>query len=234
MLARFGWVLLGMLWVVSSGVPVWAADPPLLPRLRDEAHLQADLERLKANPKDADLLREAGTSLNILGAPENWERIALARQYLEQANTLRPNDPFTLIFLGSTLGLQARNPAVGTMEKLSLGNRCFELMDKAVAMRPNEVRFRLVRGTSGLGAPALAGRGAFLDEDVAFLRQLMEPSPPKELPAHMKAAAYLLLGTYAEKKGDIKVAKPYWSKAIVQGKGTRYEDQARAKLAAHP
>lgn len=213
--------------ILLGGEPVLRNTP------RDAAWLQEDLNRLAKDPHNPDLLREVGISYNIVGAPDKWDYFKKAQAALEEANRLRPNDAFTLMFLGSSLALQARNPSVSVLEKGSLVSDGLALMDKAVKLEPTSYRLRLMRATSSIAVPSFFGRSAILEEDVNFVRKTLEPTPPADLPGHQKAAGYLLMGVYHEKKSDLPLARRYWSKAAQIGKGTRYETQAREKLQAN-
>lgn len=223
---RRGLLALLMLLLCLPGVGS-AAEPEVRAYPRNEAWLQEDLAKLAKDPKNPDLLRDVGIGYNVLGAPNNWDYILKARKMLEEANKLRPNDPHTLIFLGSTLALQARHSNTSWLDKKGLADQGLAYIDKSVALAPNDYRIRLLRATSGFGAPSFLGRDALLEEDIALLRKMLEPTPPAHLQGHQKAAGYLLLGRYSESKGDLPKARGYWSKAIQHGKGTRYETQAR-------
>lgn len=205
-------------------------EPELRAMPRDEAWLKEDLARLAQNPKDPKLMREAAISLNIVGAPDNWDYLKRSRSLLEECNKLEPNNPHTLMFLGSTIAMLARKDDVGLFDKKSMVSTAFEYMDRSVSLAPESYRLRLMRATANIGAPSFFGRGAELEADVALIRKTLEPTPPAEYPGHLKAAGYLLLGTYHEKKSDLPKAKAYWSKALQHGKGTRYETQARKRL----
>lgn len=215
---------------LSSQAQARIPDPVLKGTPRDEAWLKEDLARLAQNPKDPFLMREAAISLNVVGAPDNWPYLQKSRALLEEANKLEPNNPHILMFLGSTIAMLARHPDVGIFDKKSMVSSAFEYMDKAIALEPDSYRLRLMRGTANLGAPSFFGRSKELEADVALIRKTLEPAPPSEYPGHMKAAGYLLLGSYHEKKGELNRAQAYWSKAIQHGKGTRYEAQARKRL----
>jgi len=205
-------------------------EPTLRSTPRDEAWLKEDLARLAQNPKDPFLMREAAISLNVVGAPDNWPYLQKSRALLEEANKLEPNNPHILMFLGSTIAMLARHPDVGLFDKKSMVTSAFEYMDKAIELEPDSYRLRLMRGTANLGAPSFFGRSKELEADVALIRKTLELAPPADYPGHMKAAGYLLLGSYHEKKGELNRAQAYWSKAIQHGKGTRYETQARKRL----
>ncbi|MFM7205021.1 MAG: hypothetical protein ACKO6N_29965 [Myxococcota bacterium] len=225
-------LFLSVLLLSSASLPssASAAEPEVRAYPRNEAWLKEDLARLAKDPQNADILRDVGIGYNVLGAPDNWEYILKAREHLEKAQKLRPNDPHTLIFLGSTLALQARHKETSLLEKKRLADQGLAFMDKAVALAPQDYRIRLLRATAGFGAPSFLGRSGLVEEDVAVVRKVLEPTPPANLQGHQKAAGYLLLGRYAESKGELPKARTYWSKAIQNGKGTRYETQAREML----
>jgi hypothetical protein len=228
---RSALITLVTLITLAAGSPAHAVEPPYNPVPRDEKYLQEDLARLAKDPHNPVLMREAAMSYNILGSPENYAYLNKAKTLLEESNKLRPNDAYTLMFLGSTIGLLARDPDVGILSKTSMVNEALELMDRAVKLEPASLRLRLMRATSSIAVPSVFGRGKVLEEDVAFVRRTLEPQPPKEVPKHTVAAGYLLLGAYHEKVGELPRARVYWQQAIVTGKGTRFEEQAKKKLA---
>lgn len=210
---------------------LFAGDALASPRPRDDKYLQEDLARLAKEPKNPVYMREAGISYNVLGAPDNVAYLKKAKNLLEEANKIKPQDPSTLLFLGSTYGLLAKSSETGMFEKKDLLTKSFDLMDKAIALEPNNFRNRLIRATSGLAAPSLFGRDSMLDQDIEYIKNNLEKNRDSS-PKQMIAGAYLLLGSYSsQKKSDYVKAKDYLTKSLELGKGTRYEEQAKKALA---
>ena len=205
-----------------------AAEPPYNPLPRDDEYLRRDRARLAEDPEDPVLLREAGISLLLVGAPDNRENAKKAKELLEKAYRLDPDDAYTTMFLGCALGRGAGEASLFSRKKLA--DRAFELMDKAVEMEPGSYRLRLMRATADMQAPSWCGRDRTREEDIKFLRSFLEPTIPDELPSHLAAAGFLLLGNYHESRGEIDSARRYWDLALSFGTGSRYQALAREKL----
>lgn len=120
-----------------------------------------DVEQYLKKQKSSDTLFDAGLyyfyktvdldSKKRLSKGKKKRYIKKAIEYLEESNTLTPNDPYTLAVLGSAYGV--RIPFSGFPALLKWSKRCQNKLNKAVELAPENPEIRLIRLRSNVHFP---------------------------------------------------------------------------------
>ena len=178
---------------------------------RSIAEINKDLE---VTPEDPAKLAELGKAYLDAGEIEKAETT------LRKAISLGPKEPHAYTWLAMTLGqsmgteLYDERIHEDTDWATNLAFEMVDLLDKAVALAPEDMETRLFRGIVDVQMPFFTGK---LDQGMADLEMVMAGNAPNDL----KAQAAYWLGY-----GHQKQATTYWIKVL-----TDFDDEQAAQMA---
>jgi tetratricopeptide (TPR) repeat protein len=170
--------------------------------------------RVKADPENAQKLAELGKA--YLDAGE----ITKAENTLRKATELDPENAnahkWLVMAMGEAFGGEIYDERIheDTDWAARMAFEMVELLDKTVALAPQDMETRLMRGIADIQMPFFTGK---LEQGMEDLEMVLESDAPED----MKAQATYWLGFAHRKKGTT-----YWIKAI-----TDYPEDEAAEMA---
>jgi tetratricopeptide (TPR) repeat protein len=135
-----------------------------------------------------------------------------AAKIMEEAIQKFPNNSTAHSYLGLYRGSQAGRTQ-NYMQAGQLIQISYQMLDKAVALDPNNPIARFHRGLMGVEVPPFINRLDQGLEDLELLRKMYQKSPDK-ISAELMANAYNFLGLGYQKKQDNQKAIAAWEKVI--------------------
>lgn len=147
---------------------------------------------------------------------------------MEEVVKKHPANSDAYTFLGHLIGKKLRKTN-DMLVMIRIGNKTFELWDKAVSLDPQNVTARFYRGSWGVSLPEFFSRLETGIKDLEFLIRMNEQSPDKPLKGKI-IGVYDLLGLGYRKKGKFDQAETVWKKVIEIAPGTEYAAKAEKKI----
>lgn len=138
------------------------------------------------------------------------------------------NHALAYVYLGSLTTIKGKY-AYAPWKKLDYVEEGCDLMDKAVALAPQNVRVRMVRAFNNLELPDFFNRIGYAIEDLAFLRnERIWPHLDKSLQAKILYSS----GFALQKSGNREKAKEMYKKTLALNisKEHPFKQKAKAKL----
>jgi tetratricopeptide (TPR) repeat protein len=144
---------------------------------------------------------------------------------LEAAVAEHPQSPEVHSYLGYYLGSLAGRTE-DMMEALSLVNRAFEELDRAIAIDPQSLLARFHRGLMGISVPEFFGQ---LEQGIGDLELFIDLSRegPDRVPRDQLLSAYDLLARGYRARGDLDQARWAYEQIISLAPGTEMAEQAQ-------
>ncbi len=167
----------------------------------------------------------------IQKAEENFRanKLEEAAQLMEQAIQKYPENSSAYSYLGLYRGSQA-GQTQNYMEAGRLVGVGFEMLNKGVALDPNNPVARFNWGLLGVKVPSFLGHLDTGIQDLEFLLNLYQKSPQK-VPAGMLIAAHEFLAEGYVKKSEPEKAIPVLKKIVELAPGSEQAVQAEKQIA---
>lgn len=176
MVPRYGLVIS----VLMGSTHLFAMSPGMLPmtslyKLYNKPALQQVLiEYEKGDTYEG--LKRSGIAYHNLAALNVGGASVKAIRYLKKAYERNPSDSITLAYLGSATTMSARD-SWNIFTKMEEANRGFNMLDKAVALDPNNAILRVIRINNSLEAPDFLGRKRMIKPDLSKIDQILSDTP---------------------------------------------------------
>lgn len=202
--------------------------------LDDKGELKQIIKNAKKNyqknPENKDALIKLGIAYHNLGDLGDKDAPDEAVKYLKEAHERYPKDSLALAVLGSSTTMLGRYSKKKISEGRVLSSKGGDLLDKAVALAPDDVLVRMVRAGNSKGQPKFFGRRHFYKGDTTHVKDIMEKSPQGEFPNDFKALIYYQLGDAYKLEKDETQAVAYFKKAIKADPNSRWAKMAKKEL----
>lgn len=151
-----------------------------------------------------------------------------AAKTMQEAVQEYPESSDAHAYLGLYLGMRA-GQTNDMMEAMEWVNRCFEALDKAVALDEQNPLARYHRGLMAVEVPELFGKLDMGIEDLEFVIGIAEKTPG-QFPTDQLLSAYDLVGTGYRKKGDLEKARTAWERIIDLAPGSAPAKSAQGDI----
>jgi len=185
--------------------------------------------QVKNEPENKKLLLELGRYWhNIGGMKENKEAVIKAEYYLKRLIELDKKNGLALVYCGSVKTMKARD-AVFIWDKISYVKKGIELMDKAVALEPDDAEIRLVRGANAATMPKIMGRLSIALTDFKHIEKL-NTEEQLNFPDTYWLLYYYNYGLALYNNNKCEEAKVKYKKTIEVDPGSDYAAYARREL----
>jgi len=135
-----------------------------------------------------------------------------AAQTMEGAVQEFPESSDAHAYLGLYLGMRA-GQTNDMMEAVELVKRCFEVLDKSVALDEQNLLARHHRGLMGIQVPEFFGKLDMAIEDLEFIIEVAEKNPG-QFSMDQLLSAYDLVAAGYQKKGHMEKARTAWERII--------------------
>lgn len=165
---------------------------------------------LLQTPQDVRWLKVIGIGFHNLAKLKVSDASKNAVKYLEQAITADNDDVEILAYLGSAHAMLGRDSRF-VVSKVRNVNKGLSYLDHAVKEEPNEVRFRLIRGSVAYDLPGMFGRRESAYEDYSFVAKTIESTGTFD--KTLAAEIYSKLGALCIEKNEQDKANQYIAKA---------------------
>lgn len=201
-------------------------------RSEHESALNKLKARLKASPKDSEILSEIGERLTLWMADHDAEReeVPLAEFYLDRARTADPKNPLPVAWMGILTMLQAKTASV--FNKKDLAQKGLKYLDQAVAMDSKNIKTRMLRGSVGVKVPKSFGRADQALSDLEYVStKLRNDEAAAEKHRISLCVLNLNLGKAYDLAGKPAEAKAAFELAVNHDRG-RKENKEAAELLA--
>jgi hypothetical protein len=115
---------------------------------------------------------------------------------------------------------------------VALARQGLDLLDRAVALAPDDPEVRFMRGASMRPLPRFFGRGNLSADDLTAAAARAEPATASgRLDKSLEAAIFYLYGFTHLDKGDVSGTQAAWRKAVEIAPESRAGRKAAARLA---
>ncbi len=169
------------------------------------------VERLRkqseADPSNLALKLDLGRAYHGLALEHDEAAQIAAERVFGELLAANPNDALALVYHGSLLGLRIGRNLVSTDRIGAAALASFAEMDRAVALEPDSIEIRYIRGYSSYYTPSFAGRDPIAIEDFGRIATLLEQMPGTE---RHRAEVHIILGDSLRKTGDLANARSNW------------------------
>ena len=166
-------------------------------------------EKLAADPNNLALQLDLGRAYHWLALERDEAAMIEAEKLFAQILTREPANPAALAYHGSLLGLKIGFDRVSEKQIGTVAAQSTMEMDRAVALAPDSIEIRQIRGYASFHTPSIAGRDRFAIEDFTRVIRLLEQWPRTE---PRRAEVHLILGDAYRKMGDTDQARAQWER----------------------
>ncbi|EKR5636366.1 hypothetical protein P8M98_003010 [Escherichia coli] len=153
-------------------------------------------------------------------APEVKEATAV----LHQALTMYPQDAELMAVQGSLFCIQAGSRNIDGMQAMTLANKGFRQLDRAVIMAPDWLGPRLQRAITASRAPVFLGKRPLAREDFTYLIAAVPATPETQV---LRAMLLYQFGELSQQ--DKALASSLWQQAAAL-EGSVWSERARGRL----
>ncbi|HZS48454.1 MAG TPA: histidine kinase [Blastocatellia bacterium] len=189
-------------------------------------HLQ---QELAADPDNISLQMDLGRAYYGIAVDRRGASYADAQRIFEKILQRDPNNPRALAYHGALLGLEIGNNLIPKRQISAASRQATTELDKAVALGPDIVEVREMRGFYYYYTPSAYGRDALAIGDFTQAIKLLESQQSSE---ESRAELYLALGDAYRKTDDRANAEANWRKTATILPGSALADAAKARLAS--
>src|SRR5262249_26896704 len=150
-------------------------------RERKRDYVEYLKKQASADPNNRRLLLDLGRGYYALALGYDAGAIAEAEKLFDQILAAEPDNATALVYHGSLLGLKLGFRLVPPDRSLAALRQSNADLDRAVALAPDDLEVRGIRGYTSLYTPSFVGRDRIAVEDFSHIIQLLERQPGAEL-----------------------------------------------------
>jgi signal transduction histidine kinase len=196
-------------------------------RERQRDYVEYLKKQASADPNNRRLRLDLGRGYYALAIGYDADAIAEAEKLFDQILAAEPENATALVYRGSLLGLKLGFHLVPPDRSLAALRQSNADMDRAVALAPDDLEVRSVRGYSSFYTPSFVGRDRIAVEDFSHIIQLLERQPGAEI---QRAEFHLALGDAYHKAGEDDKARQSWRRVMELSPGASAAIAAESKL----
>src|SRR6266508_248749 len=174
-------------------------------RERQRNYVEYLKKQASAYPNNRGLRLDLGRGYYALALGYDAAAIAEAEELFDQILAAEPENATALVYRGSLLGLKLGFHLIPPNQSAATLRQSNADLDRAVALAPDDLEVRTVRGYTSLYTPSFVGRDRIAVEDFSHIIQLLERQPGAEL---QRAEWRLALGDAYHKAGEEDKAPP--------------------------
>ncbi|HKC86390.1 MAG TPA: hypothetical protein VKG02_10475, partial [Blastocatellia bacterium] len=196
-------------------------------RERQRDYVEYLKKQAAADPNNRGLRLDLGRGYYALALGYDTAAIADAEKLFDQILAAEPDNATALVYHGSLLGLKLGFRLVPPDRSLAALRQSNADLDRAVALAPDDLEVRGIRGYTSLYTPSFVGRDRIAVEDFSHIIQLLERQPGAEL---QRAEWRLALGDAYHKAGEDDKARQSWRRVMELSPGASAAIAAESKL----
>jgi signal transduction histidine kinase len=171
------------------------------------AHLKT---QLAADPNNLSLQLNLGRAYYWLALERDEAAMVEAEKLFAQILARDSSNAAALAFHGSILGLKIGFNFIPEKQIAAVAAQSAQEMDRAVALAPDSIEVRQLRGYSSFHTPSIAGRDHLAIKDFSHVISLLERMPKSE---GRRAEVHLILGDAYRKMDRTAEARAEWERA---------------------
>ena len=196
-------------------------------RERRREYVEYLKERSAADPGNRRLLLDLARGYYSMAMEQDVAAIAEAEKLFNRILADEPQNATALAYRGALLGFRLGFGLTPQDQMYALMRESSANLDRAVALAPDDIEIRGIRGYVSIFTPSFAGRNQFAVEDFAHIIRLLERQPSTE---RRRAELHLTLGDAYRKAGDNENARRSWLRAIELAPGASAAGAAESRL----
>jgi signal transduction histidine kinase len=196
-------------------------------RDRQRDYVEYLKKQAAADPNNRRLRLDLGRGYYALALGDDVAAVAAAEELFDQILAAEPENATALVYRGSLLGLKLGFRLVPPNQMGATLRRSNADMDLAVALAPDDLEVRSVRGYTSLYTPSFVGRDRIAVEDFSHILQRFERRPGAEI---QRAEFHLALGDAYHKAGEVDKARQSWRRVMELSPGATAAIAAESKL----
>ncbi|PHM70613.1 hypothetical protein [Xenorhabdus kozodoii] len=200
--------------------------PPAIPAI--ESSQQAMREELLAIPtvdRTEQQWRQLSlVSITLLGTTDS-PTMAEMESTINQARQKLPEDALLIAIQGSLFCIQAGQENIDSMKAMSLVNKGFRQLDRAVMMEPYDIGPRLQRAITASKTPTFLGKRSLAEQDLNYLLTVI---PVSKKTSELRAMLLFDLAEIVAEKDKAQAIK-LWQQAASLDAGV-WSERAQKQL----
>jgi hypothetical protein len=196
-------------------------------RERQREHVEYLKERYAADPGNRRLLLDLARGYYSMAMENDVAAISEAEKLFDRILADEPQNATALAYRGALLGFKLGFNLAPRDQMYALLRESSANLDRAVALAPDDMEIRGVRGYVSIFTPSIAGRDQFALEDFAHIIRLLERQPDTE---RRRAELHLTLGDAYRKAGDNENARRSWLRVVELSPGGSAAVAAESRL----
>lgn len=198
-----------------------------LSRERQREYVEYLKKRSDADPGNRRLLLDLARGYYSLAMEQDVAAIAEAEKLFDRLLADEPQNAMALVYRGALLGFRLGFGLTPQDQMFALMQESTANLDRAVALAPDDMEIRGIRGYVSFFTPSYLSRDQFAVEDFAHIIRLLERQPDTE---RRRAELHLTLGDAYRKAGDDENARRSWLRAIELSPGASAAIAAESRL----
>lgn len=206
-----------------------AAPKPASSHLPDEE--QKLLAHLASAPSKVPLLFELADLTHDLGAEGDKQAVVRSEDYLRQLLEIDATNAPALALLGSVHTMKGRD-AFWPHTQLRLVREGIAILDRAVALAPDDIRTRTIRAINNAHMPDFLGRTDIVRADLAWLWERIPTHPDRFSPGARQKIA-LFHGRQLARQRRFEEARQVWQTGLVWDPSSPVAKDLSTELADH-
>jgi signal transduction histidine kinase len=190
-------------------------------------------QRLAAAPDHPARQLDLARAYYRLALDRDQQAIIEAERLFAQLIARNPNHALALAYHGALLGLNIGFNLVAPEQLINVAQQSHAELDRAVALAPDSIEVRYLRGYASFYTPSLLGRDPLAVEDFTRILTLLDRLPSTE---RQRAEVHLALGDTHSKMGQAAQARAQWERVgqITPGSGLALAAEARLRSQSSP
>lgn len=222
-------ILLGLsllLFAACSQAQTALQYPPAMPATESEQQvMQHQLALVPADRRSEQQWRQLALVSVVLLTSADSPQMEQTALTIEQARHALPNDALLMAIEGSLYCIQAGSKEIDGMQAMTLVNRGFRQLDRAVLNAPQDIGPRLQRAITASKTPAFLGKRALARQDFNWL---IDHIPATAQTQVLRAMVLYQLGEVVATE-DPSQAKVLWQRAADLS-GEEWSERAKKHL----
>lgn len=215
-------------------VAAQSADTLLGPSALRQQSRQAQREyiaelqrRIATEPNNLSLQLDLGRAHYWLALGRDFEAVFEAERVFTGILQRVPNHALALAYHGMLQGYKIGNNLVPPRAAATLLQQSIREMDRAVALAPDDIEVRELRGYSSFYTPSIFGRDSVAVGDFRHVLQLLESAPRT---VNERARIWLILGDTYRKIGELEHARASWEQTRALTPGGEFDTAVESRL----